>query len=164
MADFCVLTYNLIPLVNVYLKIAKQLSSQQEYEKAVRILKKALRITWIQNLPSVEIKVYEMLAIQYFYIQDITKSKQFQDRATRGKIEAATSSCRKVAIAHGIRSDDDAPNKQKLVLAGAYQKRTNTTKISDAVVNDYQAIDEIIYSIPQETKMSIKQMVEDVTN
>lgn len=46
-SDFCVATYNLIPLVNAYLKIAKQLSALKEYDKSIRILKKALRVAWI---------------------------------------------------------------------------------------------------------------------
>ena len=56
-------THNLIPLMKVYLKIAKYLSGQKEYEKAVRTLKKMLKVSWIQNDTKMEITAYEMLAV-----------------------------------------------------------------------------------------------------
>lgn len=40
-------THNLLPLMKVYIKIAKYLSGQKEYEKAIRILKKMLKVSWI---------------------------------------------------------------------------------------------------------------------
>lgn len=80
-------------------------------------------------------------------MQDLTKGRQFQDRATRGKLEGFNSSSRKVGILQGIRSDDEVPAKQKLVLAGAYQKRSNTTKVSDAIVRDYGPVKELIESL-----------------
>jgi hypothetical protein len=132
----------------------------------VRVLKKALRVCWIANNSSVEIKVYELLAIQYFYMQDLTKGRQFQDRATRGKLEGVNSSSRKVGVLQGIKSDDEVPKKQKLVVIGAYQQRTNTTKVSDAIVRDYGPVKELIESLSYElyNKTSTKQMVENVTN
>jgi hypothetical protein len=49
--------------MKVYLKIAKHLSGQKEYEKSVRILKKMLKVSWIQNDNKMEITAYEMLAL-----------------------------------------------------------------------------------------------------
>jgi hypothetical protein len=46
-----------------------------------------LKVTWILNDQKQEIKVYEMLALQYFYLQDIVTCRKYQDRALRGKVE-----------------------------------------------------------------------------
>ncbi len=62
-ADLASDTHNLIPLMKVYFKIAKHLSGQKEYEKSIRILKKMLKVSWIQNDNKMEITAYEMLAL-----------------------------------------------------------------------------------------------------
>lgn len=54
-ADFCCETYNLRPLMKAYLKIAKQLNANKEYEKAAIVLKNTLKISWITNDAKVEI-------------------------------------------------------------------------------------------------------------
>lgn len=43
----------------------------QEYEKAIRLFKKMLKVIWIEGDQKQELKLYEMLALQYFYMQDM---------------------------------------------------------------------------------------------
>lgn len=48
-ADLAVETNLLSFLVTAYSRIGKQLSSQQEYDKAIRVFKKMLKVVWILN-------------------------------------------------------------------------------------------------------------------
>jgi hypothetical protein len=57
--------------MKAYLKIARQLNANKEYEKAAIVLKNTLKVSWITNDAKVEIQTYEMLALQYFYLQDL---------------------------------------------------------------------------------------------
>ena len=55
-----------------------------------------LKVCWFKGDTVNEVKVYEMLALQYFYKQDIQNCRMFLDRALRGKLEGDKSSSKKV--------------------------------------------------------------------
>jgi hypothetical protein len=67
MADLSQETNQLCFLINAYNKIGHLLTESQEYDKAIRVYKKMLKVCWIQADTQNEIRVYEMLAVQYFY-------------------------------------------------------------------------------------------------
>ena len=45
------------------LRVGNQLMLAQEYDKAIRVLKKLLKVCWMNADTLSEIKVYEMLAL-----------------------------------------------------------------------------------------------------
>lgn len=87
MADIAQETNQLSFLIDAYQRIGYQLSEAQDYDRAIRVYKKMLKVCWIHSDTLSEIKVYEMLAIQYFYKQDIKKCQMYLDRSLRGKLE-----------------------------------------------------------------------------
>ena len=82
-----------------------------------------LKIIWIQNNTKEEIKVYESLALQYFYQQDINQCKKYQDRAQRGKVESNTSAPKSVTLYRGFRTSDDQPFMQKKIYYGSVKTK-----------------------------------------
>ena len=108
-----------------------------------------------------------MLALQYFYKQDMEQCKKYLDRAVRGKLEGANSSSKRQVMSQGFRSSDD-PNyrKVKRIYLGAAIQRSSTFKVSNAVVQSYEAVEEMIEKARSgsEFRPSIKQMVDEVTN
>lgn len=165
-ADLAVETNQLSYLINAYSCIGQQLSDMQEYEKAIRLFKKMLKVIWIEGDQKQELKLYEMLALQYFYMQDMQQCKKYQDRALRGKLEGDKSSSKTVTLYLGFRSGDDTAYNRKKVFHGAYVQRTNTNKVSNALVDDYEQILEWIEKVKTQElpRPSIKQVVDDLTN
>jgi pentatricopeptide repeat protein len=100
-------TNQLAYLIEAYAKIGSALSEQKEYEKAIRLFKKMLKCIWIEGDTKQEIKLYEKLALQYFYLQDMDQCKKYQDRAHRGKLEGVQSSAKSMSLFAGFRSSDD---------------------------------------------------------
>ena len=58
----------------------------KEYEKALKCFKKQLEYAWSNNDIDFEIRAYEKIFIQYFYLGDLEKSKFYHERAIRGQI------------------------------------------------------------------------------
>ena len=99
-----------------------------------------LKVCWINNDNRNELKVYEMLALQYFYKQDINSCKKFLDRSLRGKLESTSSSSRKAVVLQGFRSEDTPKKMRKPVCVGAKITRSATNKVCDSVVENYSEI------------------------
>jgi len=120
-----------------------------------------LKIVWILNDPKQEVKVYEMLAAQYFYKQDIERCKKYQDRALRGKIEADHSSVKQMSLFQGFRSSDDANQNIKRVFHSSSKQSSKLVKLKDSTVNDYMAIFKLIAETEsgKYTKVSLPSMV-----
>lgn len=55
-------------LIEAYSKIGNALTESKEYDKAIRLFKKMLKCIWIEGDTKQEIKLYEKLALQYFYL------------------------------------------------------------------------------------------------
>ena len=126
---------------------------------------KMLKVCWYQQDVNKELKVYEKLALQYFYKQDIESCKKYLDRSLRGKFEGPNSSSKRVAMQQGIRTDDDEMMwKSKRQYAGAAVQRTSISKVSDSIVRDYK---EIFFGIQEarsgcEFRPAVSQMVEEI--
>jgi len=120
-----------------------------------------LKIVWILNDPKQEVKVYEMLAAQYFYKQDIERCKKYQDRAFRGKIEADHSSVKQMSLFQGFRSSDDANQNKKRVFHSSCKESSKLVKLKDSTVKDYKAIFKLIADAKsgKDTKVSLSSMV-----
>lgn len=166
MADIAQETNQLSFLIDAYQRIGNQLSEAQDYDRAIRVYKKMLKVCWIHSDTLSEIKVYEMLAIQYFYKQDIKKCQMYLDRSLRGKLEGQTSSSKIMALQQGIRSDEasNAP-KVKRICAGALVQRNKKLKHSDSVVKDYTQVWQLIEKTRQglDFRPPITQMIDEVT-
>lgn len=63
-----------------------------------------LKVIWIQGDIKLETKVYENLALQYFYLQDLVSCKKYQDRALRGKLESNQSLAKIVTLEEGTKT------------------------------------------------------------
>lgn len=69
----------------------------KEFEKAILCFKKQLQLAWLIESTEGEMNAYDNLALQYYYEGDIDKSKYYNDRMTRGKVEARFSIVRKMS-------------------------------------------------------------------
>ena len=155
--DLAVDTNQLSYLIDAYSKIGQKLSEDKEYDKAIRLFKKMLKCIWIEGDTKKEIKLYEMLALQYFYLQEMGQCRKYQDRALRGKLEGTFSSAKSVTMLTGFRSSDDKTIKRKKVYHGAYCVRTNISKASDSIVHDYTKINELIDRIKHGVEKNLPQ-------
>lgn len=75
----------------------------KEYEKAILCFKKQLQLSWLVDNAEGEMNAYDNMAIQYFYIGDLEKSKYYNDRMCRGKFEARFSIVRKMSQNHAMK-------------------------------------------------------------
>jgi tetratricopeptide (TPR) repeat protein len=98
MSDVAQTTNQLNFLVSALHHHGQYLTEEKDYETAIKAYLKMLKVCWINNDNRNELKVYEMLALQYFYKQDINSCKKFLDRSLRGKLESTSSSSRKAVV------------------------------------------------------------------
>ena len=73
--------------MNAYRLLAKTLQNQTEHRRAIVVLKRLLQVAWFQNSLSYEMKAYEMIGHQYFYLRDLLRADYYFDRSMRGKFE-----------------------------------------------------------------------------
>ena len=57
-----------------------------------------MNLAWAQKDTTSEIRAYENLAVDYFYLGEIDKSEYYHDRFMRGKTENGASIAKNVAI------------------------------------------------------------------
>lgn len=98
MSDVAQTTNQLNFLVSALHHHGQYLTEEKDYETAIKAYLKMLKVCWINNDNRNELKVYEMLALQYFYKQDINSCQKFLDRSLRGKLESTSSSSRKAVV------------------------------------------------------------------
>ena len=55
-------------LIEVYFRMGELLSEQSQFKTAIKVYKSLLAIAWCIDDVAAEIRVYEQLALQYFYI------------------------------------------------------------------------------------------------
>jgi tetratricopeptide (TPR) repeat protein len=91
-------------LVESYRQTGQILSQNQQYEESIKVFKNMLKVIWIQGDIKLETKVYENLALQYFYLQDLVSCKKYQDRALRGKLESNQSLAKIVTLEEGTKT------------------------------------------------------------
>ncbi len=71
-----------------YFQMGKCYQLLKEFQKAVICFKKQLQLAWFNNSIEMEMKAYDNLAIQYFYLGELDRSKYYNDRIYRGKFES----------------------------------------------------------------------------
>ena len=86
---------------NVLLAAALRLQSECymllfEHRQAMQSLKLSLELAWKTNNTEDEIKVYDRLAMCWFYLGDLDKSKYYRYRQMQGVVEPADSQARQV--------------------------------------------------------------------
>jgi hypothetical protein len=57
--------------IHASVMIAKMLSNVKKHSKSIILLKKGLQYAWYIEEPEEEIKIYELLGIEYFNLGDI---------------------------------------------------------------------------------------------
>ena len=70
----------------------------QDFENSTFAFKLMLQYAWITGANEFEIKAYEYLAKQNFYLQYVAKAKNYSDRALRGILENLNSCNRRIAL------------------------------------------------------------------
>lgn len=66
----------------------------REYHLALKSHKKQLECAWKANDTVAEIRAYELIGKAYYYLGEISKSKTYNERSTRGILEAKDSKIR----------------------------------------------------------------------
>ena len=81
----------------VYDEIGKLYQEQKEYKMGIFAFKRMLQIAWMVNDQDYEIKAYESLAKQHFYLQGLTKASAYKMKAFFGDLEDPSSVARRQA-------------------------------------------------------------------
>lgn len=84
--------------MKAYRLLGKTLQNQTEHERAIFVLKRLLQVAWFQNNLNYEMKAYEMIGLQYFYMRDLAKADYYFDRFMRGKFEVGASKTRDLSL------------------------------------------------------------------
>ena len=69
------------------------------HERATDYFKYSLSIAWEINDQVAEMRNYNNLAVEYFYVGNIEKTKLYHDRVFRGRIEHANSTAKHASAA-----------------------------------------------------------------
>ena len=79
----------------------------KEYHNAIKCFKKMLEIAWqIDNVDD-EMNAYEMIGLQYYYLNDLERSKYYHSRMQRGRQETKDSKIRKIYISNAQQKRDE---------------------------------------------------------
>lgn len=74
--------------MDVFDRMATLLKLMSEYDMAIVASKKLLQMAWIIGNQLFELRAYEHLAFNYFYIQNVEKAQFYSNRVVRGIIES----------------------------------------------------------------------------
>ncbi len=80
--------------MEAYENIGRVYSHIKNYENAIKCFKKQLELSWRTNDVAEELKAYESLGMQYYYLGKLDRAKYYNDRCMRGKIEKKDSKIR----------------------------------------------------------------------
>lgn len=159
--DLATQTNQLSFLIESYIRLGGIYSERKEYEKAIRLFKKLLKVIWVESDTKQEIKLYELMALQYFYLQDIQECRKYMDRALRGKLEGEKSSVKSQTLQLGFRATEDRISTKRTFFAAHVQRKSHITKYSDQIVHSYQRSYELMER-PVE-RPSFKQIADEAT-
>lgn len=67
-----------------------------DHDEAVKQFKKMLQLAWQEGEQVMELKAYDQLSVDYFYLGQLEKSQYYHDRFIRGKNENDHSIVKKV--------------------------------------------------------------------
>jgi tetratricopeptide (TPR) repeat protein len=87
---------NLETKMEAYECIGKCYQQLKNYENALKCFKKQLELSWRLNDIESELRSYELIAVQHYYLGNLQKSKYYNDRSMRGKFEKKTSKIRMI--------------------------------------------------------------------
>jgi hypothetical protein len=79
------------------------------------VSKRLLQYAWYQSSLEFEMRAYEMMAKQYFYLQDLQKADYYLDRFQRGKFELPDSKTRELAMLGYQRKIDEIQKKSEII-------------------------------------------------
>ena len=99
--------------MKAYYLLGKTLTEKAEHKTAIIVLKRLLQIAWFVSSLEYEMKAYEMIAKQYFYLRDLFRADYYYDRYIRGKFEIESSKTRDLSMIQYARKNDI---KQKKLL------------------------------------------------
>eukprot|EP00347_Sterkiella_histriomuscorum_P001099 403373330 len=77
-----------------YENMGKCYNALKNYENAIKCFKKQLELAWRHNDAQEELRAYEQLGMQHYYLGNLEKSKYYNDRCMRGKTEKQNSKIR----------------------------------------------------------------------
>lgn len=78
--------------------IGQTLCAQKDHRQAIVVIKHLLQLAWVTRSHAYEMKAYELLGQQYFYLKEIEKASYYIERFKRGLFEVPESKIRELAI------------------------------------------------------------------
>lgn len=82
----------------IYEQIGYTYRLMNDNEGAVKTFKKLLQLAWQEQDTAMEMTAYDNLAIDYFYLGQLSKSKYYHERTMRGKMENDKSIVKRVSV------------------------------------------------------------------
>ena len=126
-------------LVEVYFKTNELLQELKRFKTAIKVCKSLLAIAWCTDDQAAEIKVYEQLALCYYYTQEMKTSLKYKDRFMGGKVESNQSPTKILCLRTALGQKNG-----KIKYFQPTIQRTTAIKIVSSIVNDYQDIENAI--------------------
>ena len=68
----------------------------REYTRSRKYLKKMLIYSWALNKPDVELSAFDLIGITYYYQQNMSDSKYFHERMSKGIVEEENTYAKKI--------------------------------------------------------------------
>lgn len=96
--------------MDAYLNLGMVLQIIKEYQKANLAFKRLLQVAWSTDNYQMEMRAYEMMGLQYFYLGDIPKAEFYLKRSLFGKSEAKTNQTRHLATSEYRKAMEWADN------------------------------------------------------
>ncbi len=72
---------------NAYEAIGNSYKFLNQYEKSIKCYKKQIELAWVMNDKESELRAYDNIGIQYFYLGNRDKAKYYHERMISGKVE-----------------------------------------------------------------------------
>lgn len=72
---------------NSYEAIGNSYKFLNQYEKSIKCYKKQIELAWVLNDKESELRAYDNIGIQYFYLGNRDKAKYYHERMISGKVE-----------------------------------------------------------------------------
>jgi tetratricopeptide (TPR) repeat protein len=69
-----------------------------QYHKAIKCYKKQIEIAWVINNKNAELRGYDNIGIQYFYLGNKEKAKYYHERMIYGRIESQHSDMKELVL------------------------------------------------------------------
>ena len=98
MKDVALDAHNWSQVMLSYELLGRAYQELKDFENSTFAFKLMLQYAWINNANEFEIKAYEHLSKQMFYLQYVSDAKNYSDRALRGILENINSNKRRIAL------------------------------------------------------------------